>query len=48
MGLETTIAVAGLRVGIAAAAALAWARQRPASRERSVALFVRTSPVRCP
>jgi len=47
MGLETTIAVAGLRVGIAAAA-LAWAPQRPASRERSVALFVRTSPVRCP
>ena len=41
MGLETTIAVAGLLVGIAAAA-LAWAPQRLASRERSVALFVRT------
>ncbi|WP_369249296.1 zinc-binding dehydrogenase [Streptomyces sp. R41] len=40
MGLETTVAVAGLLVAIVAAA-LAWAPQRLASRDRGVDLFVR-------
>ncbi|MFD4414341.1 hypothetical protein ACFWOX_27620 [Streptomyces sp. NPDC058467] len=41
MGPEMTVAVVGLLVGIVAAA-LAWAPQRLASRDRGVDLFVRT------